>query len=165
MDGNAENGRVPGSGYDPAEYARGSVGRFSGTGDDDEPDGCGLSERGHVGLLGLFSEQGLKNIPYHGIDGVDQDDARDCRWIEINFHAVIELADEHGELAKRRGDFKARIEGERLESLMRQIRVGRRVTIHKNRKELEEEKTPEDAKKPRVDRIAIEVIEADAVGG
>ena len=53
---------------------------------------------------------------------------------EINFHAVIELADEHGELAKRQGYFKARIEGERLEPVMRHVRLGRRVTIHKNRK-------------------------------
>lgn len=159
MDGNAENGRVPGSGYDPAEYARGSVGRYTDvSGDDGEDDGCGLWERGHVGLLGLFSEQGLKNIPYHGIDGVDQDDGRDCRWIEINFHAVIELADEHGELAKRQGYFKARIEGERLEPVMRHVRLGRRVTIHKNRKAVEDEK-------PKVDRIVIEVIEAEAVGG
>ena len=137
--------------YDPASYARGAV-SYS---EKEESDSCGLSERGHVGLLGLFTEHGVKNIPYHGIDGVDQDGAKDCRWLEINFHAVIELPDLHGEVKKREGFFKARIEGKRLEPLMRQIRVGRRVTIHSSG-------PVEDQKRAQVDSVVITGIEPEA---
>jgi hypothetical protein len=119
-----------------------------------DSDSCGMWERGRVGLLGLYSSQGLKSVAYHSIVGVDQDNAKGCRWIEIDFHGVLEMPDAEGELAEREGYFRARIEGGRLEPLMRQIRVGRRTTICRGA-------AAESGKDAYVSAITIQAIEVE----
>jgi hypothetical protein len=140
--------------YNPAAYAgSGLSSKYSG-GDEGESDGCGLWERGHVGFLGLETEDGVTNIPYHNIDGVDQ--PKGVNGFEINFHGTFSLVDSDGEIKKLEGTFVAKIGGLRLEPVVRQIRLCRRVTIHKS-------SPVTDQKKSQVDSVKIEVSEPERV--
>lgn len=147
---------LSGETYNPADYARGAVGGYLSN--DTETDSCGTWERsGHVGMVCLYSAQGAKNIQYHAIDGVDQGGEMvngritECLWLELNFHGAFELPDSDGEIRKQEGLFTARIEGRRLEPLIRRIRLGRQVTVHTSGKAAED--------KPQVDSIEIRPFE------
>lgn len=109
--------------YNPAAYSRGGVEHTEKLDKEYESDSSGLPERGHIILLEITTDQGIKGIPYPFM-GMD---IYDDRFV-IRFRASLEF--EGQELD---GKFKATVYGENLGEIRRQICKGIRRTLYPSR--------------------------------
>ncbi len=133
--------------FDPARFERGSLHAKT----DGDSDSCGMWQRGHLGMVALYTGHGAVGVQYPLM--LQHDEAENCRWITIRFRGVYELSGPDGDVAEREGMWRAEVKGERLGIVLKQLFMGHRLSIRPSGKA--------EGDRPQVDEIRFTAIEPD----